>query len=197
TWYPYAPWDWFYGGGYWWFAYDYTWYPGWNKWAGCVRPTPWWWRGPRNPPELVAEQEVEIGPNGEVQVEIDTAIAKELQGNKDHQYTITAEVRDESRRTILGEGTVLVAREPFKVFSWVDRGYYRAGDVVHAYFQAQTLDRKPVQGKGELLLFRITYNAKGEPVETPVEEWSLDTNAEGRAEQQMIAARQGQYRLSY
>ncbi len=197
-WYPWAPWDWFYGKGYWWFAYDYTWYPGWNKWAGCVRPAPWWWwRGPRNPPELVADQEVEIGPDGTVKIEIDTAIAKELQGDKDHQYTITAEVRDESRRTILGEGKVLVAREPFKVFAWVERGYYRAGDVVHAHFQAQTLDRKPVQGKGELLLLKITYNEKGEPVETPVEEWDLDTSAEGRAEQQLIAARQGQYRLSY
>src|SRR5436190_22125815 len=27
VWHPPAPWDWFYGKGYWWFAYDYAWYP--------------------------------------------------------------------------------------------------------------------------------------------------------------------------
>ena len=64
------------------------------------------------------------------------------------QYEITAEVVDESRRTIVGTGNVLVARKPFKVFAWVDRGYYRAGDAIEASFHAQTLDRKPVEGKG-------------------------------------------------
>ncbi|MBW3597623.1 MAG: alpha-2-macroglobulin [Planctomycetes bacterium] len=198
TWYPYAPWDWFYGEGYWWFAYDYAWYPGWGKWHGCVRPSPWWWRGgPRNPPELVAEQEVEIGPDGTVQVEIDTAVAKELHGDQDHRYTISAEVRDESRRIIHGEGTVLVARKPFKVFSWVEQGYYQTGDVVNAHFRAQTLDRKPVQGEGELTLLKITYNDEAEPVETPVEKWDLDTSDQGEAQQKFEAAQPGQYRLSY
>ena len=28
---PIGPWDWFYGPGYWWFAYDYDWYPGWQR----------------------------------------------------------------------------------------------------------------------------------------------------------------------
>ncbi len=41
-WYPVDPWDWFYGPGYWWFAYDYDWLPGWQSW-GCPRPTPFWW----------------------------------------------------------------------------------------------------------------------------------------------------------
>ena len=31
TWYPPMPWDWLYGPGYWWFAYDYDWYPGWQR----------------------------------------------------------------------------------------------------------------------------------------------------------------------
>ena len=35
-------WDWFYGRGYWWFASDYNWYPGWARW-GCWRPRAWWW----------------------------------------------------------------------------------------------------------------------------------------------------------
>ena len=107
----------------------------------------------RTPPEVVAENEVPIGPDGTVKVEIDTPLAKELHGDQDHQYTITAEVVDESRRTIVGTGNVLVARKPFKVFAWVDRGHYRAGDTIKASFARP--DARPAsrsKGKGELKL---------------------------------------------
>ena len=79
---------------------------------------------------MVADQEVDIGPDGTVKVEIDTAVAKAIHPDQDHSYTITAEVVDQSRRTIVGTGTVLVARKPFSVYAWVDRGYYRVGDTI-------------------------------------------------------------------
>lgn len=195
-WYPVGRWDWFYGKGYWWFASDYTWYPGWQQW-GCVRPSPWWWGGAQPQPEVVAEQEVEIGADGIISIEIDTLPAKELHGNEDHAYTITAEVTDESRRTIVGEGKVLVARKPFKVFAWVDRGHYRVGDTVAAHFQAFTLAQKPVQGDGVLRLYRITYDEESQPVEKEVGKWLLSTDEQGAASQQIAASKAGQYRLSY
>ncbi|MDK1031259.1 MAG: MG2 domain-containing protein, partial [Planctomycetia bacterium] len=199
-WYPWGIWDWYYSPGYWWYAYDYTWYPGWWEW-GCRRPWPWWrWGGrwgPREQPEVVSENEVEIGPDGMLKIEIDTAVAKAIHPDIDHKYEITAEVTDKSRRTIVGTGTVLVARRPFKVYAWVDRGHYRVGDTVRASFRAQTLDNKPVKGKGVLKLLRIKYNKDKRPVETLVRKWSLDTNVEGVARQQIKASRAGQYRLSY
>jgi uncharacterized protein YfaS (alpha-2-macroglobulin family) len=196
TWYPRGDWDWFYGPGYWWFSYDSNWYPGWNRW-GCKRPLPFWWGGGRQQPEVVADAEVPIGADGTIEVKIDTALAKEIHGNQDHQYQITAEVVDESRRTIVGTGTVLVAREPFKVFAWVDRGHYRVGEVIHASFDAHTLDHQPVQGTGKLKLLKIAYNDKREPQEALVREWDLDTDAQGHAKQQIEASAAGQYRLSY
>ncbi|MBI3862640.1 MAG: alpha-2-macroglobulin [Planctomycetia bacterium] len=196
AWHPPGQWDWFYGKGYWWFAYDYTWYPGWRNW-GCLRPIAAWWGRPQQPPEVVMENEVAIGADGKVSVEIDTLPAKELHGDFDHQYSITAEVIDESRRTIVGTGKVLVARKPFKVFAWVDRGHYRAGDDIVAQFQAHTLDQQPVEGKGVLKLLSVEYNEKNEPVEKVVETWNLDTDAQGQARQQIKAAAKGQYRLSY
>ena len=36
-WYPVGKWDWLYGRGYWWFAENYSWYPGWQNW-GCPAP---------------------------------------------------------------------------------------------------------------------------------------------------------------
>ncbi len=195
-WYPLGVWDWFYGSGYWWFAYDYEWYPGWSRW-GCVRPVPFWWPQRQDPPEVVLDNEVEIGEDGTVQIEIDTALAKAMHGDADHSYQITAEVVDESRRTIVGTGEVLVARQPFRVFAWVDRGHYRTGDAVHAYFKAQTLDRQGVEGTGQLKLYRVSYDENSQPVETEVQSWDLDTNARGEADIQIKAAEAGQYRLSY
>src|SRR5690606_7048758 len=116
-----------------------------------------------NPPELVAEQTVPIGEDGTVEVEIDTALAQALHGDEDHQYTITAEVRDQSRRTIVGSGQVLVARQPFRVYSWVDRGFYNVGDTIHAHFRAQALDGRDVAGQGELKLLQITYDENRQP----------------------------------
>lgn len=195
-WYPMARWDWLYGRGYWWFAPDYDWYPGWNNW-GCRRPIGWWWGVRQTPPEVVAETEVEIGPDGTVKVEIDTLIAKELHGDQDHQYSITAEVVDESRRTIVGTGNVLVARQPFQVSVWLDRGYYRVGDDVVAHLSAQTLASKPVKGTGKLTLYKISYDDKQQPVETEVESWNVDTDPQGVARQQLKAGAPGQFRLSY
>ena len=103
---------------------------------------------------------------------------------------------DASRRTIVGSGSVLVARKPFSVHAWVDRGYYRVGDTIRAGLAARRLDGKPVEGRGELTLLKISY-AKGKPVETPVQTWKLDTDAEGQAQQQLTASQAGQYRLSY
>jgi uncharacterized protein YfaS (alpha-2-macroglobulin family) len=196
-WYPCGAWDWFYGTGYWWFASDYLWYPGWREW-GCFRPVARWWGGwHRDPPEIVLENEVALGADGIVKITIDTAAAKELHPDQDHKYSITAEVVDESRRTIVGTGDVLVSRKPFQVFAWVDRGHYRVGDTVKAGFSALTLDRKPVTGTGELTLYQVRYGKDNKPVERPVQTWNLDTDAEGKLNHQLKAAQAGQYRLSY
>ncbi len=196
NWYPKARWDWFYGPGYWWYAGDYNWYPGFHEW-GCCKPTPIWW-GFRQPeqPELIMEEEVAVGADGTLKVSIDTAPAKELHPDTDHEYKITAEVTDASRRTIVGTGSVIVSRKPFQVFTWVDRGHYRAGDTIKAGFQGLTPDRKPVEGKGEVSLVGITYK-DDKPVETVVQTWKLDTGADGSAKLQMKAAKAGQYRLVY
>lgn len=195
-WYPIDHWDWLYGSGYWWYVGDYNWYPGWKVW-GCRAPGPWWIRPHYAPPEVVLSNTVDIGPDGKVEVKIDTALAKAIHGDQDHKYEITAEVVDESRRTIVGKGTVLVSRKPFQVFAWMNRGYYQVGDTMTASFKAQTLASKPVTGTGKVVLYRITYNDQGEPKESAVQEWKLDPDEDGTASQKMSATQTGQYRVSY
>jgi uncharacterized protein YfaS (alpha-2-macroglobulin family) len=194
-WFPPGPWDWLYGPGYWWFAEDYSWYPGWRRW-GIGRPYPSWiWRQPEQP-EVVAEQEAEIGPDGTVEVVIDTAAAKQFHPDKDHSYQIQAEVVDQSRRAITAEGRVLVAREPYRVYVWAHRGYYRTGDTMELAMAARTLDSKPVRGNGVVRLLKISYE-DGKPVESEVAKWDVPTDDEGRAELQIKAAEPGQFRVSY
>ncbi|HEX4413530.1 MAG TPA: MG2 domain-containing protein [Lacipirellulaceae bacterium] len=197
-WFPPGPWDWLYGAGYVWLGNDYPWYPGWNEW-GCQRPSPWWYIRPVAPPEIIAEREVPIGADGTVKVEIDTSVAKDLHPDQDHRYEIQAEVVDQSRRTIVGKGDVLVSRKPFNVYAWIDRGYYHVGDSITASFAARRIDGKPVEGAGKLRLLKITYGPEPDrkPIETEVHAWTLATNAEGKSEIQLKASEKGQFRLSY
>ena len=50
------------------------------------------------PPEVVAEANVPIRPDGTLAVEIDTALAKAAHPDQDQRYEITAEITDQSRR---------------------------------------------------------------------------------------------------
>jgi alpha-2-macroglobulin len=195
-WYPLGIWDWCFGHGYWWFWPDSTWYPGWIAW-GHPRPFFSWLPARFTPPEVVADATVPIGADGTVPVTIDTAVAKALHGDSDHRYEIRAEVVDQSRRTIVGTGQALAARKPFEVLVWTDRGYYHAGDTIHADFTAQTLDRKPVKGKGVATLFRVTYGADLKPIESAVQTWDLPPDDQGLAHLQIKASQSGQYRLSF
>ncbi len=192
-WFPYDPWDWCFGNGYWWFGENYDWYPGWRFW-GCKRPYfSWIWR-PQPAPELIANLKGHVNKDGEFEVKIDTALAKELYGNKDHRYEITAEVRDASRRTIVGSGKVIAARQPFKVYAWTDRGYYHLGDTVNANFNAQTVDSKPVSGTAEVTLYKISYNG-GKSVEKAVKTWKQQVK-DGNFDLRLSASTAGQFRLA-
>ena len=195
-WYPIMPWDWFYGNGYWWFAPDYSWYPGFARW-GCRAPYPWWFHRRQGPPELVVDNQVELNADGTFSFEIDSSLAKAVQGDRDHVYTITAEVVDQSRRTIVGNGSITAARKPFQVNVWTSRGYYRKGDTIQVSAMAKSVESKPIVGKGKLRLYKISYNEKREPIETELEAWDINTDAAGEMQQQITAGEQGQYRMSY
>ena len=143
------------------------------------------------------EQTVAIGPDGKVKVRIDTTVAKALYGDSDHRYEITAEVVDASRRTIVGTGSVIAARHPFKVHAWLNGGHFEVGDEIVANFMGRTPDGKPVLGKGVATLYKIRYNDKKEPVEEKVKEWKLDPSEDGTVQLSVHAHQSGQYRLAY
>ena len=193
-WYPAATWDWLYSPGYWWFAPDYTWYPGWQRW-GCIAPIAPWRGWNPDPPEIVVEGDAELQPDGTFLIDIDTAAALQNHSDSDHNYSITAEVVDQSRRTIIGTGSVLVARQPYRVFVWTDRGHYRTGDTVSVSLQARTPDGKPVRASGQATLLSVTYDGD-KPVEQQVAAFDVTTDDNGMASQKIVMPAAGQFRVS-
>ncbi|MFA6930497.1 MAG: MG2 domain-containing protein, partial [Lentisphaeria bacterium] len=194
---PLRPWDWLYGRGYWYFGEKYDWYPGWQNWGSS--PPTLFWLPARTPaaPEVVAQLDLELDHNGEASFKIDTSLAKELYGDRDHRYEISAEVSDLSRRSVVGSGQVLVGRKAFILHSWTQGGYYKTGVSITASAQLCALNGSPVSGKGTLQLFKIRYNEERLPEETQLQEWAVHTGADGRVTQQLSAAEQGQYRLAW
>ena len=193
-WFPYGRWDWLYGGGYGWLDIERPWYPGWRSW-GCFSPRPFWWNRGGEQPEIVLEQELEIGPDGTVKVEVDTSLAKAVHGDTDHRYEVTAEVVDASRRTIVGKGSIVAARKAYQVSVWLDRGYAHVGDPINATIAARTALGKEVITKGKAILYRISSD-DGKVKETEVKNWAISTAADNNGQLKFQAGAAGQYRLS-
>jgi len=192
SWFPVRPWDWLYGPGYWWRNYDYHWLNGYSK---CITIAPPWWPRSFDPPEVVAEATVPIGPDGKLEIPLDSALAKELHGDKDHRYQITAEVVDSSRRMIVGTGSVVAPREPYKVYVWMDRGYYQPEAEANLSFTARTPDSQPVKGKARVKVYSVTYAENQEPKEEELGAFDLEVKDEQPGKQRLQFPKAGQYRL--
>ncbi len=186
AWYPEEEWDWLYGRGYKWTGLDRS------ERAAAMRRAE---RG-RSYGKDIDEGEAEIGPDGTLAIEIDTASDAEAAGEEDLLYAISVEVADESRRHVETMGSILVPRRPFVVHGWGDRGYYEVGGEVRAHFRVGTAQGTPVQGKGRVRLIKVA-RGNDAPVETRVFVRNLDADTEGVATLAFRAEAAGQYRLSY
>ncbi|GAB5406038.1 MAG: hypothetical protein Aurels2KO_42690 [Aureliella sp.] len=190
--YPITPYDWLYGPGFWWTAKRYDWLPGYGSWCGCVPILP---LPSSQPDEVVLSKEVTLDARGEAKIEIDTSIAKQVFGDKDHRYKIEAEVRDASRRTIAGSASIVASVEPFKIYSWTDRGFYNVGDTIGANFQARRLDSVPVSGPGTVELRKLSYDAEGDATERVVYSAEVAVGESGELKHKIASQAPGQYRM--
>jgi len=219
--------DWLYGQGYGRYYYPYPWLPWWGRW-GCfiwgdwwpwpyVHSKGWWfpWGYYGNDPdpwrnryesgtrkalrELVAKGEGKLKADGTFEVEIDTSRAKVEQGDRDHRYTVEAEVRDESRRTIEGQGNVLATRQEFYAFVETDGGWYQPKNEAFVEVRTLTPDNAPVTTAGEVIVKRISYSGTDNtvPDETVVKRWDAETDAQGRLSFRYPIPGEGQYRITF
>ncbi|MFN7971802.1 MAG: MG2 domain-containing protein [Acidobacteriota bacterium] len=191
-----GPWDWLYGEGYGWCYYEYGFYPWWGLW-GCKRFAPWIPFTPSR--ELAGEGQGRLSADGTMNFTIDSAPALRDHPDADHRYVVVAEVTDASRRTITGEGQVIVTRQEFGAFVDVDRGYYLPDEEVVVYLRTMTATETPVTTSGKVTFARIKEQSIEGSAATDAAEQVQDvtTDAEGNARLTLRTKRSGQFVIRY
>ena len=164
-----------------------------------VQPGPWNWlygdgftAGPASgaktaiipypgdfPPELVMENEARTDENGRLSLTMDTAPVKVFYGNIDCRYEVSAEVADVSLNTVVAKKSFITSGKPFKVYCWLDKGYYRTDNYAVLNVRAVTADGKNVSGTGMIKVFRITTGKKGVAEETVDKEAKITLDENG------------------
>jgi uncharacterized protein YfaS (alpha-2-macroglobulin family) len=217
--------DWLYGRGYGRYYYPYPWLPWWGRWGKFIYWDGWgpgygpgWWfpwgyyggepdawqhryeSGTRKAlRELVLKGEGKLASDGTFTLPIDTSKAKAELGDRDHRYTVEAEVRDESRRTIEGQGSLLATRQEFYAFVDTDGGWYQPKNEANVEVHTMTPDNQPVAAQGEVVVKRISYSGAGNsvPEETVVKRWNAETDPQGRLAFRYPIPAEGQYRITF
>jgi alpha-2-macroglobulin len=218
--------DWLYGAGYGRDYYPYAWFPWWGRWGPFILGDMWPWPGDYGWPngeynygadqeqmdrrsaesgtrhalrELVAQGSGQLKADGSYDVEFDTAPALRDLGDRDHRYTIEAEVRDASRRTITGQGDVKVTRQQFYAFAETRDGWYQPQEDAFVDVRTLTADNVPVATHGTVTVYRIGYDGPGQAVEKEqeVKSWDAETDADGRLSFKYPIPDEGQYRITY
>jgi uncharacterized protein YfaS (alpha-2-macroglobulin family) len=212
-------WDWLYGNGY--GDYDY-WYP-WLDEGDMQDQHP-----VRNEDEsqdqdaedlddyeegdrsgLIMEADTRLGPDGSVEIRIDTASDP---GDRDYEYEINAIVRDESRRTIAGQQRVVVGRRQLNVFAELDRGWYDPGSQAAVDLTTRSTSDVPLSTAGTLMLFRVkptdagtrgtevsasAGSASSKAQEEVAGTWKVHTGPDGHLQYRFPVPNEGQYRLAF
>lgn len=223
-----AEYDWLYGKGYGYYRYAYPWFPWWGRWGGFIMGDFWPWSyyayggwpyggasygsddeemnrrslesGTRKAlRELVSQGQADLKADGTYDVEFDTAPALRDLGDRDHRYTIEAEVRDASRRTITGQGDVKVTRQEFYAFAENNHGWYQPQEDAFIDVRTLTADNVPVATQGKVTVYRISYEGADQATEkeTEVKSWDASTDVEGRLSFKYPIPAEGQYRITY
>ncbi len=176
--YPICPWDWLYGNGYLFktTTFNKSYFRRFENFA---------------PRELVMDNIVDIGENGVTLITIDTSFAKEVFGDKNHKYTITAEVTDNSRRKIFSSKSFTVSHKPFFVYLQSDKNLYFTNSSVKIKVNALSGNNMPVTlGNVSLTLYKVT-NEK----EQVVLKRNGKLNSSGNSEFLLKATDKGYYKV--
>ncbi|MHC4778959.1 MAG: MG2 domain-containing protein, partial [Planctomycetota bacterium] len=188
---PSGEFDWLYGRGY-----------GWR---------PWWyyfwgpWRRPAE--EMVASGEAKTDAEGNATVEIDTEkyveLGKEL-GEKapDHLFTVKAEVMDNSRRTIEGNGQIKVTRSEYYAFIETPRGFFEKGERAKFEILTQNATGAPVKAEGKIRVNLLIppedpSDKDAKPTRKELISEDLTTDGSGRGWFRFVPDKEGQYEVAF
>ncbi|HLJ54821.1 MAG TPA: MG2 domain-containing protein [Chthonomonadaceae bacterium] len=115
--------------------------------------------------------------------------------DSDFTYTVEADVRDSSRRTITGTGAVKATRHDVGVFLNYPHGYTHAGDRAPIEIVSLNASDVPVSVEGRVRVFRESAVENGK--ERLAAEMPMATDAHGRAIFNWTPGRAGFYRIAF
>ncbi|MDR2168734.1 MAG: hypothetical protein LBP59_01165, partial [Planctomycetaceae bacterium] len=203
---PSRDWDWLYGEGY---SLDENNYQTYLTSRKFKRKQNWNWQFDIDTwrPEKIVSKKTKIGADGTITFEIDTANAKKNFPFSNHDYIITAEVTDDSRRTIISTDCVVAVANPFEIYAYTDKRYYVQNQEITANFKTQQINGQPIKGKGKANLYKLSYKKQKktnvndndndyETSETKIFTKDVTFNNDGLAELKFNVAEAGQYIIS-
>lgn len=107
-------------------------------------------------------------------------------------FDVDLTVTDESRRSVELSDSVSFSKAPYQVYSWLDKGFYRAGEPIGLQVAAQTSAGNPVTQEGGLSL--LPWGTADDSV---ILHWNLPTDTSGKGMLKFSVDHPGLYRLRY
>lgn len=191
-WYPPSKWSWLYGPSYILHCEDWGWYGDKNLW----RCFDFYDFLERSEDSVVASGRVRTDKNGQVEAKWTPREFVKLLKNDVYRYGIHVNVRDRAGQTVSQTACVVASRHPFKVYEWLDKGFYNAGESAKLSLACVRADKRYVNAKGEVTLYRLPENPEYESKKTQVRKWTVDISDSGKTELLIPKLATGQYVIS-
>lgn len=147
----------------------------------------------------MVSREVTLGPDGVLEFEIPTDVARQRLGDRDHRYEIEVTLRDASRRSQQTTASAVAVRAEFGASVTFDAPWYAQPGPMQLRVATGSLVGDPLAVAGELTVSRLSYaGAQLEEVrEEEIARWPIQTNAQGEQRVAYTPPSAGQYRLRF
>ncbi len=163
---------WYYRYWYWWWYEDYYNNYTWNR-------------------EVIQNGTGKMNEEGQFKISIPTNTAR-AKGDKNYKYTVIADVRDASRRTITGSKTVVVANTEFTLSAYSEKYYVNPDEDISIVVAANDYSRQPVVTEVKVQLLEHRYANSGTPLATA---FATTDDRTGEAVVQLKAPHTGYYNI--
>ena len=94
--------------------------------------------------------------------------------NTDFVYRAEVTLEDESKRSVASQALVNVLKNPYSSVSWVDHGFYYAGDKVVLHTEVHNYNTGKFYGSGYVKILKLNNQGKFDLLDTLVVETSKD-----------------------
>lgn len=170
--------------------------PYWRRWAY------WWWyedyysSNYTTNPQVVKYGKGKLGEDGKFSVEFTTEESNK-KNLRNYKYTVIADVRDASRRTISGSSTAMVAYTEYSITAYSEKYYYNMDEEASVVVSTANLSGEPVGTVLKAKVYRQFWE-KSKWSKRDVQEQKVQTNPKtGEVEFRFTPTEAGYYHIDF